>query len=339
MAKLYYSKVNINSNIFDVYDKKTTVQDIMKIVFDALDNKKEYKKTEVSTFLDDLGEAQVVEREEVYNFSELNKEENVNEKYITGRLVKRTPIFGEEFDNLTRTSKKVVHQNNSISTLFYFDLETEIVTFFSRQKLGYNQFMEAFEKLLDIHVDKIGFKVMLIKDPFSISERIKALHKVNKIKSTIIPPNVNEEEIKALFEHKIQGMKNANVTKETKILETHTKNEKGIDLNAPEVKETLEVNEAYGVFGYTKLEVEGETKDGTSLVYDSDENSPYQTTIPDSVKENINSFIQFVQKGISALLAKRTVNKVKGEWEDANKVKNDDITISTNDTDENNGIK
>lgn len=32
MAKLYYAKININSNIYDVYDDKTTVQDIMEMV-------------------------------------------------------------------------------------------------------------------------------------------------------------------------------------------------------------------------------------------------------------------------------------------------------------------
>ncbi|AEP85555.1 MULTISPECIES: hypothetical protein [Bacillus] len=311
MAKLYYAKVNINSNIFDVYAKKITIQDIMKMVFDALDDKREYNKKEVNTFLDDQGDTKTVEREEIYNFSELNKVEDINEKYITGRLVKRTPTFGEEFDRVSRTSKKVVHKNNSISTLFYFDLETEIVTFYSRQKLGYNQFMEAFESLLDIYLDKIGFKVMLIKDPFSIQERMKMLHKVNRIKSTIIPPNVNEEEIRALLERKSQGMKHANITRETRILESHKKNEKGIDLNSTEVKETLELNEAYSAYGYSKLEVDGETKDGTSLVYDSDENSPYQTTIPDSKKENLEGFIEYVKKGITALLAKRTIDNLK----------------------------
>ncbi|CAI8886701.1 hypothetical protein [Bacillus velezensis] len=316
MAKLYYAKVNINSNIFDVYEKKITIPDIMKMIFDQLDDKREYNKKEVNTFPDDQGETKTIEREETYNFSELNKVENNNEKYITGRLVKRTPTFGEEFDSVSRTSKKVVHKNNSISTLFYFDLETEIITFYSRQKLGYNQFMEAFENLLDICVDKIGFKVMLIKDPFSIKDRMKMLHKVNRIKSTIIPPNVNEEEIRALLEPKLQGMKHANITRETRILESHKRNEKGIDLNSSEVKETLELNEAYSVFGYSKLEVDGESKDGTSLVYDSDENSPYQTTIPDSTKENLEGFIVYVKRGIDALLAKRTIDNLKKEVED-----------------------
>lgn len=312
MAVLYYSKVNVNSNIHEVDDENNTIESIMDRLYNTVDDKKEFIKTEERNFLDENGEQKTVIKKEIYNFSQIEKVETENEKYITGWLVKRSPVFAEEFDLKKRVSKKVVRENDSISTMFYFDLQSEIVSFYSRLKFGHKQFNEAFEGLLDTFIEDIGFKVILIKNPFSLKEIFNMLHKVNKIEATLIPPNAaNREALKKLFEKENEQMELANITKRTIFLETHIKNDKGMNIDSPLIKETLEVSEAYMEFGYSSVELEGVTKDGNRYKYISDKDSPYHTNIPDEVKEDRENLIDYVQKGIKRLLAKFTIEKLK----------------------------
>jgi len=306
MAILYYSKINVNSNIFSVYEGEISIQDIMNSVYKSLDDKKEYKKTEISEFYDkENRQMRSVELTEIYNFSELNKSKVNDKKFITGKLVRRYPVFSEKFDEKSRVSKPVVLDDNSISTSFYFDLESEIICFFVRNKFGYKQFNHAFQNLLDTHIVDVGFEVILLTDPYKAQERLKMLHKVRKIKSTIIPPNANEEALQELYDRNTEQLKQGNITRQTSIFESNKKSEKGLNVHSPVVKETLEVSEVYMQKGYGKLEVEGESKDGTTFRYDSEKDSPYNTSIAEDDKDDFRKLIKSAQKGIKLFLARK----------------------------------
>ncbi|MBB3111956.1 hypothetical protein FHS18_004024 [Paenibacillus phyllosphaerae] len=311
MPLLHYAKVNINSNIFDVYDNKVTIQGIMRELFSTIDVNEEYHKVEVRTFKDDEGEEKSVEYREVYNFSELAKEEDVNKLQVSGKVVRRYPIVTEEFDETTRTSRRTVLENNSSSILFYFDLETEIVVFSERQKFGTRQFIEAFQELLNIFHKSVGFEIYLLQDPFSMKERLENAYKIRKIKSTIIPPNVNEEALRDLYDKEVEEMKEAHITKKTNVFEINEKSTQGINLKSKMVEQVLETNEAYEKFarGYGKLEVEGENRDGTLFKFDSEKDSLYQTQIPEREKKSLETFIEYCKKGIAIFSAKKTIDK------------------------------
>lgn len=314
MPLLHYAKVNINSNIYEVYNnKEVSIEGIMKELFDSINDTEEYLNIDSREFIDGEGELRKIELREIYNFSELEKELDVNKMYIFGKLVRRYPIYTEEFDEATRTSRRVVLENNSISTLFYFDLRSEIIVFSERQKLGSKQFIEAFENLLDICHEKVGFELFLLKDPYSMKERLERAHKITKIKATVIPPNVNEEALEDLYNKEVQDMEEANITKKTSLFEVHEKSAKGINVKAKLVQQVMDSNEAYGKYakGYGKLEVEGEHSDGTPFKFDSDEDSPYQTQLPEREKGNFEKFKEYCQKGITIFLAKKTIDKFK----------------------------
>ena len=311
MPLLHYAKVNINSNIFDVYDKKTSIQDIMKELFSSINVIEEYYKVETRTFRDDEGEERVVESREIYNFSEIEKDEDVNKLQITGKLIRRYPIVTEEFDETTRTSRRTVIQNNSSSIMFYFDLEKEIIVFSERQKFGTKQFLESFKELLNIFHKDVGFEIFLLQDPFTMKERLESAYKIRKIKSTVIPPNVNEEALRDLYNKEVEEMKDANITKKTNVFEINEKSSQGINIKSKMVEEVLDTNDAYEKFarGYGKLEVEGENRDGTLFKFDSEKDSLYQTQIPDREKNSLNKFIEYGKKGITIFLGKKTIDK------------------------------
>ncbi|OOE14679.1 hypothetical protein [Fictibacillus arsenicus] len=321
MAYLYYAKVNVNSNIHEIHQtKQESIKEIMDRVYDRLNDEVEYIKEETNEFINDSGEEQSIKKTETYNFSQLDKIKDINKFYISGKLVRRFPYKGEEFDEETRESEIVIYKNNSVSTYFLFDLRSEIVVFFERNKLGYNQFMEGFQGLLDLHIPDIGFQVFLAKDKFSIRERIKMIRKVYKITSTIIPPNANEEALEELYDKKSDEMAESNTTRQTSIFESHKRNKKGLDLNSKEVSKVIDISEAFISKGYGKMKVEGETSEGIEIHYDSDADSPFQTRISEKQKNDKDSFIDTALKGITAILGKQTIDRIKNENEKPNKL-------------------
>ncbi|MDR9749292.1 hypothetical protein [Paenibacillus taichungensis] len=310
MPLLHYAKVNINSNIFDVYKQESSIEDIMERLFELINDKTEYEKSSYRSFMN--GEERSEFRySETYNFSELNKVKKGNQFYIIGKLVRRYPIFTEEFDALTRTSRPAVISNNSTSILFYFDLESEIVVFSERQKFGYNQFTESMKELLNLSHAQIGYEVFLLNDPYTMKERLERAHKVKRIKSVVIPPNVNEEALGDLYDKDVKEMEEANITKKTNLFEVNDKSNKGINVNSKLVSAVINTNEAYEKYakGYGRLEVEGEYADGSTFKFDSEEDSPYQTHIEEREKNDWQRFKALAQKGISIFRAKVTINK------------------------------
>lgn len=311
MPKLLFAKVSINSKIYDVYEGKESIDKIMEDVFNKINDEEEYVKDLSVLIIDDDDNEKELYKTELYNFSDIERFHDNTNKYIIGKLIRRFPIYSEEFDPDTRKSEKVIYSNNSSSILFYFDLKTEIITFCEKLRFGYNQFNDSFKSLLDIFIKDVGFEVYLIQDPFSIKERMDSAYKITKIKATFIPPNVNEEALKDLYNRNIKDMHNANITKRTSIFDVNPKSEKGIAKDAKMVEEVINTEEAFNMYanGYGRLEVDGDNHDGSKFHYVSDENSPYQIVITNNEKSNKNNFIDISKKGIISLLTKRTIKR------------------------------
>ncbi|ART78119.1 hypothetical protein B4U37_19665 [Sutcliffiella horikoshii] len=308
---MYFSKVNVNSNIFDVYAERTSIQEIMDEVFNKIDNKTEYKKLEERTFINSNNELETIDLSEVYNFSELTKVKDADNFYITGKLVRRYPLHTEEWDDKKRESLSVTHSNNSISIYFYFDLNSEVISFCQRNKFGYKQFNESFQELLNIYLERVGFEIFLLKDPFTIEERLKQAYKVERIKSTVIPPNNNNEDLRKLYDDDVVKMEEGNIQKKISVFEVHQKSKTGININSTIVKQVLDSNRAYEKYarGYGSIEVNGVNKDGTKFYFNSEQDSPYRVSIYDNEKEDGNKFIKKAKIAISSFLTKMVVEK------------------------------
>lgn len=309
MAFLYYAKVNVNSNIHEARQKEGGISEIMNRIYNKLNDEVEYVVGETNIFIDDSGEEQSITKTDTYNFSNLEKVKEGNKYHISGKIVRRFPFKGEEFDQETRESQIVVYDDNAVSTYFLFDLESELVVFFERSKFGYNQFIEGFQGLLDLHIPDIGFMVFLAKDQYSVGERIKMFYRFNKITSTIIPPNANEEAMDELYDKKSEELSSGNITRQTSIFESHKRSEKGIDINTQEVSNSLNTSKAFIAKGYGNLKIEGENNAGIEIYYNSDADSPIQTKITDKQKNHRETFTEMALKGISAILGKQTINR------------------------------
>jgi len=308
MAKLYFAKLNINSNINKINHEG--IQKVLNELFQLIDDTKDYKKEIPVKYIDDEGEEQITFREEYYNFSQIEKE--VDSKVITGWLVRRMPTYIEEFDADNRKSNPTVYDNTSASTMFYLNLDKEVITFTIKGRLRQLQIKEAFEGLLESYIPNIGFKVHLITNPFDIDDMLKKMKKVHRVTTTLIPPNAaNRTAMEKLMKEKSKELKAANITTETIILESDKKNNEGINKRSKRFRDLITVIKAFLEKGYGKTELEGEDIKGEEIAFDSDNNAPFTEVIADVNKEDRITVKRVSEEGILKLAVKRTTRKIK----------------------------
>ena len=96
MAQMYFSKFNINSEIYEVYKDEGLKDKILKNVFDAMDEQRVYEETDRSTDEED--------KTVTYKFCDLEKDET--KMSITGRLVK---IFQAELQSYDKKNDITIH--------------------------------------------------------------------------------------------------------------------------------------------------------------------------------------------------------------------------------------
>jgi hypothetical protein len=308
VAKLYFAKLNINSNINKINNEE--INKILNELYQLIDDQKDYKKDIPVKYTDDDGEEQITFREEYYNFSQIEKD--MDSKVITGWLVRRMPTYIEEFDAAERKSNPTVYDNTSASTMFYLNLEKEIITFTIKSRLRQLQIKDAFEKLLGNYIPNIGFKVHLITNPFDIDDMLKKMKKVHKLTTILIPPNAaNRTAMQKLMKEKSKELKAANLTTETIIWESDKKNNEGINKRSKRFRDLIKVIKAFLEKGYGKTELEGENVKGEEITFDSDTNAPFTEIISDVNKEDRITIKRISEEGILRLDVNRTSKRFK----------------------------
>lgn len=277
MPYIYVSKVNFNSKIYAVYDKKILLSDILDDIIKNIDNGKTYKKNNIFKYENYLGtQCKKLEKEE-YLFNNLKKD--LENKCIVGDLVRIYPRYADEFDRVTEEYKTVKKEESS-KIHFYFDVESELIGFCTRNKFGYNQFNEAFKRLLEINLRKFGFEVFLKKDKSKVEEGIKKFKRIDKVIATIIPPNANNDDINDLIEDS-SDYKEANIKKVKLEYESSPQDDKGLDMQATIMKNLIKsVSNGYG-----DLNLHGVANDNSSEVFKSNKDAAVICSIDDDSSE------------------------------------------------------
>lgn len=211
MPLLYLAKVNLNSNIFDVYDKKLKFDDVFDLIYKNIADVTDYFTQNKDKYIDSYGNPEVFIRKSQYTFQEIMKREN---RIITGKLVR---TFNKPSEILDELSHRMVttYIEESVSIYFYYDVANEMITFCERQSFGYNQFMKAFANMLNKSVKMYEFEIFLQKDKDILEEKMKSLRTVQRVRTTLIPPNSTEEDLQELRNELIymQQCQEANATK------------------------------------------------------------------------------------------------------------------------------
>lgn len=144
MAVIYFAKVNINSNIYDVYKNPSLINKILNKLLQNINSKSVPIK---------------IGRNERIAFFDI--ERNLNDNYIMGRLARIFKDDIEIYNNYQNNVELFASENVVKSALFFFDLKTETIAFMTPQNMSHKNFIEYFKILLNSYTKDVQFEIFL----------------------------------------------------------------------------------------------------------------------------------------------------------------------------------
>lgn len=292
MAKivLYFGKFNLVSGpLFDVYNEKITMHDIMLNVLLEVQDGISYEK-EVK-FRPDSGE-EIFKEEITYKISIKEK----TETYIRGYLYKNSKIYFKNFDEITKEFvTKSVYNDEGVE--FYFDVFSEMVGYYTANRLGHKEFREAFCNVINKAVEKYDYEFELkpYTEGLSLDEikyDLKSMGALKKITIKYHIPNPGEEVLKKIARdgEGIESFKRANLAKKSILLTSA--NKQGINMESDEVNKELEQIENM----HSSVDAKTGTKNGYVEVDATNVDGMNMSTLEKRpVKREINNIIEFAE--------------------------------------------
>lgn len=300
MPLLYLAKVNLNSNIFEIYDKTLDLKVVLKKIYREFAIGTTCSNRNKERYWDSMGNLIEYMRESNYSFQEIQK---LDKGIITGKLVRK---FNRPSEKLDSNTNKMVQTSvqEMVSIYFYYDVYREMITFCERQSFGYNQFMGAFTYLLNKIATPYEFEIFLQKDREILEEKLKNLISVRKVKATLIPPNSNEDDLKELRNELIymQQCQDANAIKMDLSYTSSNMN--------MESKVMKDIKTAVSR-GYGDVNATGVNENGKIQTVKSSKDAAYTVNIQDNIKEmdfneeSRNMISRFIEKITSKRFSKK----------------------------------
>lgn len=320
MPILYLAKVNVNSNIFDVYANKTSIENIKTELFKSVHSGSSYVQLAEEPKSKEIFNSDAVEyNNSRFSFQEIEKQEGIelnpvlddyldprrDQSHWDGRVIigKVVRSYEKNTEKLNPTTNKMEETtvSENVSIRFFFDLEDELITFCERQNFGFSQFMIAFSKLLDLSLSNSEtpseFEIYLQKDEDALNNKILEFESVKKVKATLVPPNSNQDDLKALAEEAgyTVDMKDANATR----LEVELSSD-NMAMESKTIKDMIKnVSKGYG-----NMTVNGIDKSGKNKTVSSSRGAAFTGNVSSSTDEN-----EFNRE--SANLIRKLLEKIK----------------------------
>ncbi|KUO71440.1 MAG: hypothetical protein APF81_09055 [Desulfosporosinus sp. BRH_c37] len=296
---LYFSKLNVNSHIFNVYEAPEKLKQIQELILINIREDIEFEQEELRTHED--GESFVYKAN--YRFNSIEKMDASFNYAITGNLVKKSNLFVNELNEITGELTKIPVENTEVIQ-FYFDVYKETIAFYRTNRFGYNQFNLAFENLLNqcmsTEDEKYYFKISLCNEGLNLEEiesELKKLGKLEKLIIQIIPPNPNSEllnKINLNGEELLVSYNEGNITTKSTLFISKTAS--GLNLDATGIKDELDnVGKIH-----SELSTKDAIKNGYLTVDAWSKSGRFYTTknnrpIKDTLEEKPNSIYTFAQ--------------------------------------------
>lgn len=279
MAVIYFAKVNINSNIYEVYGNPNYLNEILDTLLQNMNSDSlpiKINKNDRIAFFD--------------------IEKNMSEYYVVGRLGK---IFKDEikvYNAVNNSVEPFATENVVKSAIFFFDLKNEIIAFMTAQTISRGNFVKYFQILLNSYMEDVQFEIFLKTSSSELEKQIERLDKVLKVDFTVVPPNSNEEEFNDLFPKNGDEIRETRATKLQQTLSS-SKRDIGINMESSFLRRIIvAVSKGFGT-----IKIVGET-DGNHRLDASNYDMPQKVTVPDRIKKNAKEFIGYARSEIKKII-------------------------------------
>lgn len=248
MGKLFIGKLNINNDIYEVYDKKKDIKKILNSIYKGIN-------------------ANVILNEEDggrYKFFDIDSKEN---GVITGKLGHIKAGIDSTYDPNKDTAIDVKNPNKIDYVVFHVNLDDELIAFTTSISIRHKKFFEVFEDLI-MKGTKIGVSLKMINDSEKFDEKFKKMEVLKKVKIKFIPPNDDEEDFSKLFSVSPAKFKEANITRATQTLSTRKKD--GLKKDSTAIQGYITGTK----LGYAEAKFSGKDYTGTDIDIDTAKDTP-----------------------------------------------------------------
>ncbi|MFJ7932113.1 hypothetical protein [Peribacillus sp. NPDC096448] len=307
---LYFSKVSLNSHIYEVYEQKLDLKNVLKTLYLNIREGIEYINEGLRIKED--GESFLYDASYSFNFIEKADGELVDT--VIGSVIKTAKIFINDIDKKTGKMTKRAIDNKEVIN-FYFDVYQEIVVFHTTNRFGYKEFNMAFKELLNKCMFSqdvtYNFEVGLIKQGLNVQEikqQLRDIGKLEYLKIEVIPPNPDDELLRGIQENGeeyLGDMQAGNVT-EKSILFTSSAPE-GLNINSKIINKEIEgidnIHSKLSSNEATKMDyVSVEARNQNGRVYSTKDSRPVKYTL-DEKPLNLLDFAKVCKRRLATLLS------------------------------------
>lgn len=312
MPNMYFSKFNINSEIYEVYDRKITKDEILNRILEKIDTthiysefRKDVEYGERCKEIKKLNQ-EIIKNHPRYKFCDLEKDKK--SRTITGKLVK---IYNGEIENYVEDKDTVESKWSSDcvnSCMFYFDLEKEEIAFTVRRGFGYRQFNKYFKALIETYFDNMSFKIFLETNTTELKNELNKIDRILKIEVTLIPPNANSNDFNSLFGPTGEELKSTCASTYKQEISVSARSKKKLNINNTFIDRIM-----WGIeHGYGKLVANGLNRKNEKVRVSNEETAPYVKILTDNERNDIESFKEIAQRDIQELVLNRRCKDDKG---------------------------
>lgn len=267
LAYLYSAKFNINERIYQVEKGEVTLQSLLELVFNNLNQNESI--------------ADEKDEEIIYKFVDLNKDQN--SMVINGAIVKIYDGINSEYD---RKKDKVIDKeapDKADYVSFSFDVRQEVIGFVPKQTFSREAFMKYFKHLVEVCVPEIGdIKVMPITDAYMLEQQFKKMKTLKEIEVLVIPSNDDSNDIAELVDILNTDVKESNAQ------------EMGIRLKGsirePLLKSSKLVDQLKDVAkkAYANIKAKGRDETGADYEIDSSKDTLLKRPIRNDLKNSVS---------------------------------------------------
>ncbi|MBD9787327.1 hypothetical protein [Enterococcus faecalis] len=294
MAKVFFSKMNINDDIFEVYNGKKEIDSLLTKIYNGITNKSEV--------YDEFGGR--------YKFFDIDKFED--NSIIHGRLGYIKKGVHSTYDPEKDTAIDVEDKNKIEYITFYFDVHKEMVSYTVTPSLTRKKVLEMFANLIRKSTN-IGVVFVLETDIKSLETKLAKMEILRRINLTIVSPNGDKDAFAKLFSLNADKIAKSDATKIKQ--EYSNQKDKGLNKDSELVKDAID-----GIgLGYAEGVFVGKDSHNEPIEINTVETTPYTKILRADQSKNKQAIAEKGRAGIIELSAYKAQIREKNKNEENGK--------------------